>query len=174
MTWEKYRDSRPALIAPEIGPVFHLKKICHAKEMASDFTSFIVAFAIVASLIAVGILYGRRQCPPCRKIRCSVPPPEEIRMPMLQDVLFVRSSPETDKKTPAPVAEALIGGPSRTYISSNDTRWHEIGFVKGEQHREPFRLFAHRKYPRSDRYEYFMRTKDGINVPFNTEKDVEL
>jgi hypothetical protein len=139
--------------------------------MASDVTSFILALAIVVSLIAVGILYGRRQCPPCRKIKCSVPLPEEVRMPMLQDVLFVRSPPAG---TPAPVAEALVGGPSRTYISSNDTRWHEIGFVKGEEHREPFRLFAHRKYPRSDRYEYFMRTKDGINVPFNTEKDVEL
>ena len=130
--------------------------------MASDFMTFVLALAIVASLIAVGVLYGKRQCPPCRKI------------PMLQDVLFVRSAPETESRTPAPVAEALVGGPSRAYISSNDTRWHEIGFVKGEEHREPFRLFAHRKYPRSDRYEYFMRTKDGINVPFDTEKNVEL
>lgn len=140
-------------------------------------------FLLLAAVIAISVQYGRTQCPPCRKLKCSVTPRDDVRLPAPAEIVVVKVPPNVRVPPnirpqpvidPAPVQEAIVAGPRRTYVSSNDTRWHEVGFVKGEGDRNVYRLFGHRKLARSERWEYFMRTKDGIDVPFTTPKDVEL
>jgi len=142
--------------------------------MARDVVLLLILLGLVAY---VSVRYGLSKCPPCRKLKCSTPLDSGSRVPGPKDIVIIQTPGApggTHFPSPAPVEEAVVAGPQRTYISSNDTRWHEIGFVKGDGDRNIHRLFGHRKYARGERWEYFLRTKDGIDAPFNTPKDVEL
>ena len=149
-------------------------KNCLHLVMARDITTTVLLVFLSAAALMLAIRYGRAQCPPCRQLRCQLPDRGDIRLPLSTEIVVVKTPAPTLAPTPTPMQEVVIAGPRRSYVSSNDTRWHEIGIAKGEGDRSVFRLFGHRKYARSEKWEYFMRTKDGIDVPFKTPKDVEL
>jgi hypothetical protein len=124
---------------------------------------FIVLLA--AALYSV-VLYANGYCPPCRDLICTVPHPHETTTP---PPLIVPVA-----VTPPASADTIPRRPERQYVSAADVSWHEMGFVMSPEMKQPLRLFARRKWPRSERYEYFLTTRDNISIPFNTPKDVEL
>lgn len=108
-------------------------------------------------------------CPPCKEYKCTISNPSE-RLPTVPPAVLLPVAPG-----PAKTNDPIPGKPTRQYVNSGDTTWYELGFVNSEGgKRLMLRLFGRRRFPRSDRYEYFLSTKDGISIPFKTPNDVEL
>jgi hypothetical protein len=128
-------------------------------------TGMLVVFLVVLvfTLYLVSLQAGGQlSCPPCRDLICTIPASAGIEA--TQPPVVVPAAP------PAPEFRK----PERQYVSAADVSWQEMGFVKSPEMKQPLRLFARRKWPRSERYEYFLTTRDNISIPFNTPKDVEL
>lgn len=71
----------------------------------------------------------------------------------------------------------LDGSPRIPYVSSLDTTWHAMGYVyrlTTDDRRMSLRLFGRRKYPRSERYEYYVLDKNDIRVVIPRRNDKEL
>lgn len=73
--------------------------------------------------------------------------------------------------------DGLSTGPDIPYVSSMDTSYHSLGYVyttPTEGERTTLRLYGRRKYPRSERYEYFIIDKNDIKIPFTQKNDKEI
>ena len=131
-------------------------------------------FMVIAVMITALYMFlnGRNTaacpvCPPCKEYKCTITNPSEPLPQVAPPVAFPPASQTALNPIP--------GRPTRPYIHSGDTAWHELGFVNSEgTKRRILRLFGRRRFPRSERFEYFLSTKDGISIPFSTPKGVEL
>lgn len=67
-------------------------------------------------------------------------------------------------------------GPERKYISMNDTTlYHELGYIQGTVHLHiRMKLYGRRKYPRSDKFEYYIVDNNNIKISVRSKNDKEL
>ena len=150
---------------------------------------FIAVLVIVATAVGVSSRYWKNAvcppCEPCKEYKCTIPAPAAAEVMSLPAVappiipplaLNTSATPGRAREPPlVAVGNMAPKKPGRPYINSGDTGWYELGFVNSEGGKKNMmRLFGRRRFARTDRYEYFLSTKDGIRVPFNTPKDVEL
>lgn len=85
-------------------------------------------------------------------------------------------STPTSVVVPVPIEITVVPDtslPERGYVQMNDTQYHKVGFLYS-QNNSTMRLYSRRKYPRGERYEYYVIDKNGIQIPFTTKNDVEI
>lgn len=71
------------------------------------------------------------------------------------------------------------GTPYSPDVSENDTNFHHLGYVVSSQatrnaERLMLPLYGHRKFPRAERYEYYVTDKNGIEIPFEQKNEAQL
>jgi len=81
-------------------------------------------------------------------------------------------APEAIQVTLVP-ENGFTAPPERKYTSMNDTSYQPIGFLYNRQDLT-MKLFARRKYPRGDRWLYFVIDKNGVKIPFSTKNEQEI
>ena len=92
------------------------------------------------------------------------------------------SSPPVQIPVPVPVSidsnrfDDRTKGPERDYVSMSDTtNFHELGYVQDTvDPKLRMRLFGKRRFPRVDRFEYYVLDKNGIKIQTKTPREKEL
>lgn len=89
-------------------------------------------------------------------------------------VVRVNLKPDIQQITIVP-PDGLNSGPDRVYVNSYDTTWHPMGYVYNPSSPDStMRLYGRRKYPRSDKWEYYIIDKNGIKIPFELKNSAEI
>lgn len=106
--------------------------------------------------------------------------PEQNKNPSIYDIVFGPAVPQPQRQ-PQQITIVPPGGyntgPTSTYISQYDLSYHDLGYVEDTTASSSplrMRLFGHRKYPRTERYEYYIVDPNGIKIPFTTKNEAEI
>ena len=95
---------------------------------------------------------------------------------------IVSTQPKVSKESIQQVAivptSGLNQGPHTPNISSSDVTYHHVGYVQSTvnigDNKVTFPLYERRKYPRQERYEYYIIENNGIQIPFTQRNDNQL